>query len=151
MKPSRWEPLGSMWQQMQQLQHEMNRLFERWTGGAPGWSFGAAAEFPPVNVWEDAEAVHVSAELPGLDLKDLEIYVTNDNQLTLKGERKQTVPPQAVFHRQERSFGGFARVLPLPAAVNSDNVEARLENGVLRLRLAKHESVRPRKIVVKGD
>jgi HSP20 family protein len=151
MSSSRWEPLGNMFQQMQQLQNEMNRLFERWTGGHPAWHFGAAPEFPPVNIWEDAETVHVSAELPGLDLKDLEIYVTGGNQLTIKGERKRTMPEKAVFHRQERNFGAFTRVLTLPFAVNSENVEARLEHGVLLVKLAKHESVKPRKIFVKGE
>lgn len=150
MKIARWEPFGNVFPQMNQLQHEVNRLFDRWAGGHPAWQFGAVPEFPPLNVWEDAEAVYVQAELPGLDLKDLEMYVVG-NQLTLKGERKAQKPEKGVFHRQERTFGSFARVLTLPFAVNSEKVEARLENGVLQVKLAKHESVKPRKIPVKGE
>jgi HSP20 family protein len=110
-----------------------------------------SAAFPAVNVWEDAEAVNVDAELPGLDLKDLEIYVTGGNQLTIKGERKRVPPDKAVYHRQERGFGTFIRVLTLPFEVDSSKVDARLENGILTIKLAKHEAAKPRKIVVKAQ
>jgi HSP20 family protein len=132
---------------MQQLQTEMNRLFDRWGDGGQR---GPAAEFPAVNVWENADNVYVEAELPGLEAKDLEIHVTGGNQLTLKGERKQQTPPQGVVHRQERGFGAFTRVLTLPFPVNAEKVDAKFENGVLCLTLAKHEAARPRKIVVKA-
>jgi HSP20 family protein len=150
MKTVRWEPLGNMLSQMNLLQREMNRLFDRWTDAPERWQFGTP-QYPLVNVWEDAEAVYVQAELPGLDLKDLEIYVTGGSQLTLKGERKRQVGEKAIFHRQERSIGNFVRVLTLPFTVNSDKVEARLENGILQVKLAKHESAKPRKIVVKSE
>src|SRR5262249_4877843 len=63
-----------------------------------------------------------------------------------KGERKQPVPEKGVWHRQERNYGSFARTFTLPYPVDADKVDARLENGVLLIRLAKHESARPRKI-----
>jgi len=88
MRPTRWQPSSPIWNQMQQLQTEMNRLFDRWGDGGR-WR-GFATSYPAVNVWEDAENVFVEAELPGLDPKDLEIHVTGGNQLTLKGERKQS-------------------------------------------------------------
>jgi HSP20 family protein len=84
-------------------------------------------------------------------LKDLEIYVTGGNQLIVKGERKPCLPEKGVWHRQERAFGAFHRSLTLPFAVDADKVEARLENGVLRLQLTKHESAKPRKIPVKAE
>ena len=71
------------------------------------------------------------------------------NQLTIKGDRKSAVPEKGVRHRQERGFGNFVRVLALPFAVDADKVEARFENGVLQIKLAKHESAKPRKIHVK--
>jgi HSP20 family protein len=144
MTSSRWQMFNPVWNQMQQFQNEMNRLFDRWNGGAP-------ASFPAVNVWEDGDHVRVEAELPGLDLRDLEIYVTGGNQLTIKGERKQNVSGKGVWHRQERGFGTFSRTLTLPFPVDPDKVDARLENGVLRIDLAKHESARPRKIQVKAE
>src|SRR5438309_1236573 len=138
MRPSRWSSFHPLWGQMQQFQSEMNRLFDRWNGGA-GYEAGALA-FPPLNVWEEGDQVCVEAELPGLDLKDLEIYVTGGNQLTLKGERKPAVPEKGVLHRQERAFGSFTRSLTLPYPVDADKVDARLEHGVLLLKLTKHES-----------
>lgn len=150
MRVARWEPFGPLWTNVHQLQTEMNRLFDRWSGdGGRPWS--AATAFPAVNVWEDAEAAYVEAELPGLDLKDLEIYVTGGNQLTIKGERKRQELEKAVWHRQERGTGNFVRVLTLPFPVDRDKVDARFEHGVLRVRLAKHASAAPRKIQVKAQ
>ena len=147
MNLSRWQTFSPLWNHLQQFQSEMNRLFDRWSdGGRPG-----LAAFPPVNVWEDAEHAHVEAELPGLDLKDLEIYVSGGNQLTLKGERKPNVPEKGVWHRQERGFGQFVRTVTLPFPVDPEKVEGHFEHGVLLIKLAKHESAKPRKIVVKGE
>jgi HSP20 family protein len=147
MTLSRWRPFDSPWNQLQQLQHEMNRLFDRWGDG----SDRGVAVFPPVNVWEEGEEVFVEAELPGVNREDLEIYVTGGNQLTLKGQRKPTAPEKSVRHRQERGFGSFVRVLTLPFPVDPGKVDAHLENGVLLVKLAKHESAKPRKIKVKAE
>jgi HSP20 family protein len=149
MRFSQGRPYGSVWGELQQLQNEMNRLFDRW-GGETGQPVPAVA-YPPINVWEDRDALYVEAELPGLDLKDLEIYVTGGNQLSLKGERKPAQPGEGVWHRQERGHGSFVRVLTLPVEVNRDKVEARFESGVLVVKLAKHEAAKPRKITVKAE
>ena len=77
--------------------------------------------------------------------------MTGNNQLTLKGERKVSMPEKSVRHRQERGFGKFVKTLTLPFAVDPDKVDARFENGVLQIKLAKHESAKARKIVVKGE
>jgi HSP20 family protein len=148
MTSSRWQSFTPVWNQLQQFQDEMNRLFDRW-GNSRG--LAGPARFPALNVWEDGEEVYVEAELPGLNLKDLEIYVSGGNQLTIKGERKPNLPDKGVWHRQERAFGAFTRSLTLPFAVDADKVDARLENGVLRIHLTKHESARPRKIAVKAE
>jgi HSP20 family protein len=137
-----------VWNQLQQVQDEMNRLFDRWGGGNV---FGGPSGFPALNVWEDGNELYVEAELPGLDLKDVEIYVSGGNRLTLKGERKARPPEKGVWHRQERVFGSFNRSLTLPFPVDADKVDARLENGVLHVQLTKHESARPRKIPVKAE
>ena len=145
MRSSRWQSFTPMWDQLQQFQNEMNRLFDRWSGD------GGVMAFPAVNVWEEADQVFVEAELPGLALPDLEIYVTGGNQLTLKGERKPLTPEKGVWHRQERAYGHFTRSLTMPFPVDADKVDARLENGVLLVRLAKHESARARKVPVKAE
>jgi HSP20 family protein len=149
MRQTRWQPFSPFWNQVQQLQTEMNRLFDRW--GDNGGPRGFATTYPPVNVWENADSVFVEAELPGMDPKDLEIHVTGGNQLTLKGERKPNVPEKGVVHRQERGFGTFVRVVTLPFQVNAEKVDAHFENGVLRIQLAKHEAAKPRKISVKSE
>ncbi len=150
MRLSRW-PEHTAWDQLQQLQSEMNRLFDRWGGADGGYRQASAAAYPAVNVWEDGDHVYVEAELPGIDRKDLEIYVTGGSQLTIKGERKKEVPEKGVWHRQERGAGTFVRVVNLPFAVDRDKVDARLENGVLTVKLAKHENAKPRKINVKAE
>lgn len=148
MAHSRWQTFSPWWNSMGQLQLEMNRLFDRVGNG--GTNRGATAVFPVVNIWDDGDQVFVEAELPGIDPSDLEIHVTGGDQLTLKGERKQHLPESTLLHRQERGFGSFARVLTLPFQVNSEKVEAGFENGVLTIKLAKHEAAKPRKIVVKS-
>src|SRR5262249_56715552 len=79
-------------------QPEKTRLFARGGGGAAV----PAPSFPPVNVWEEDDKVVLEAELPGLQLKDLEIFVTGGNQLTLKGERRPEGPEKGIRHRQDR-------------------------------------------------
>ncbi len=149
MRASRWQSFQPLWNPLQQFQSEMNRLFDRWSG--PENPLAGYATFPAVNVWEEGDQLLVEAELPGLDIKGLEIYVTGGNQLTLKGERQAHVPEKGVWHRQERTFGRFSRSLTLPYPVDPEKVDARLENGVLLVKLAKHESARPRKISVKAE
>ena len=136
----------AVWGQLHDLQHEMNRLFDRW--GDRGRQF--LGLFPAINLWEADDALFVEAELPGMELKDLEIFVTGRNQLTLKGTRQAPVVEKGVQHRQERGFGTFTRTVTLPVPVDEANVEARLEHGVLKIRLPKHEGARPRKIEIKS-
>ena len=150
-RQTRWQTLDPLWNQLQGFQSDMNRLFDRWNGDGGHSSLFGFGGYPPMNVWEEGDEVFVEAELPGQDLKDLEIYVTAGNQLTIKGERKACSADKGVWHRQERTFGHFTRTLTLPFPVNADKVEARLENGVLKVKLAKHESARPRKIEVKAQ
>jgi HSP20 family protein len=148
MRTARGVLFHPLWNQLQQFQGEMNRLFETWSGNDGG---AAPAVFPAVNMWEEDDQVLVEAELPGQDLAALEIYVTGGNQLTIKGDRKVNSSEKGMWHRHERNHGAFSRTVALPFLVNADKVEARLENGVLVIKLAKHESARPRKILVKAQ
>jgi HSP20 family protein len=141
---SRWT-MNPVWRSLNEMQHEMNRVFDR-LGQQP---FGVG-EFPALNLWEEENALYLEAELPGLELSDLEIFVTGRNQLTIKGERKAPNFEKGVTHRQERGFGKFTRSLTLPFAVDEEKVEARFEQGVLKVRLPKHEAAMPRKIEIKA-
>jgi len=149
MYGTRWNVFGQpWWSQFNQLQSEVNRLLDYWGDGQRRGP--EAAGYPPVNVWENDDSLEVEVELPGLRMEDLEIYVTGNNQLSLKGQRQPSAADKSVQHRQERTFGSFTRVLELPVAVDANKVEARLENGILKVTLGKQEQAKPRKIVVKG-
>lgn len=147
MRSTRWQPFSDLWSEMNRLQDEMNRVF-----GRRGNGYGVrAAGFPALDLWQDGENLYVEAELPGMDLNDLEIYVTGGNQLTIKGERKAPTVEGGTWHRQERGYGSFSRLLELPQDVDEENVEAELRNGVLTITLPKREEAKPRKIAVKSD
>lgn len=144
---TRWQPFSDMRSEMSRLHNEMNRLFERWGNGGPRLFTRNA--YPPLNLWEDDNHLFVEAELPGFEMSDLEIYVTGENQLSLKGERKQPELQGGAWHRQERGYGSFNRLVELPTGVDSDKVSAEFKNGVLTVTLPKREEVKPRRIEVK--
>jgi HSP20 family protein len=139
---NRRHPLGTLWREINQVQDE----FAKWFGQATASPAG-----PVMIVWEDENAVFAEIDLPGIDPAKLDVTVTEGNQLTVQGERVSPTIPGVSWIRQERRFGKFARVVELPTLVNAENVEAKYENGVLRLTLPKHEAAKPRKIVVKGE
>jgi HSP20 family protein len=150
---TRWEPFSELRHEMRQMrrfQRAMDRLFGRW-GIDLTERPALAVSYPPVNRWEDDDFVYAEAELPGLKLPDLEITVTANNQLTVKGKRESAAPEKVEWHRQERGFGSFERTIGLPVSVDGNKVEARLENGVLTIKMAKTPEAKPRKIPVKAE
>jgi HSP20 family protein len=135
----------SMWDEMDRLQREMNRVFETFDR-----TYTPAAGFPAMNVWMNEDGAVVTAELPGVNVKDLEINVVGET-LTLSGERQPAnLPKDAVYHRQERGQGKFTRTIDLPFNVDSGKVQATLEKGILRILLPRAEQDKPRKIMVKA-
>lgn len=146
---TRWQPWGDVWTEMNRLHNEMNRLLDRWGTNGPG-TF-ARSVYPLLNLWEDESHLYVEAELPGLEADDVEMYVTGENQLSLKGERKQPERKGGTWHRQERGFAPFSRLIELPCPVNSDQVSAEFKHGVLTIKLPKSEAARPRRIEVKAN
>ena len=77
------------------------------------------------------------------------MYVTGENQLSIKGTRQQPELKKGAWHRQERGYGSFSRLMELPGAVDSDQVSAEFKNGVLTITLPKKEAAKPRRIEVK--
>ena len=149
MLATRWSPWNDMQSELGRLRQEMNGLFNRY-GRSNGTTF-APRSYPALNVWEDDDHLYVEAELPGMELDDLEIYVNGGNQLSIKGERKVPSDEQGTWHRRERGYGTFARVIELPHHVETDNVQANFKLGVLTIALPKQEARKPRKITVKGE
>lgn len=148
MLGTRWQPWLEMQSEMTRLRDEMDRVFGRWTHRrAPFLGQGA---FPLLNVWEDDHHYFVEAELPGMQMEDLEIFV-NGSQLTIKGERKEPVGETGTWHRRERVYGKFTRIFELPHVVDADQVSAELKQGVLTVSLPKQPESRPRKIEVRAN
>jgi HSP20 family protein len=131
---------------LMQLQGQMNRLFESFSEDLPTARPYATA-YPALNTWEDGDNAYVEAELPGMSMDDLEIYVAG-SELRIAGERKIAEPQGASWHRRERTQGRFTRTLTLPWEIDADKVEATLKDGVLTIKLPKCESCKPRKVKV---
>jgi len=146
MTRARRNPFGFLFNEVDAVKDEFARLFGRMNPFATA----EAPSVPLLNVWEDDHGLYVEADLPDVDPAKLEVTVTEGNQLTIQGERRVPEFKGAVWVRQERPTGKFVRVVGLPALVDADKVEAKYEDGVLRLTLPKHEAAKPRKIEVKA-
>jgi len=104
---------------------------------------------PAIDLVENDDAFVVTCDLPGVELKDLEVSIAN-NVLTIKGEKKDTREVKdAKVYRQESWFGSFQRTLSLPNTVDPDKIEAVMKDGVLKVTLPKKEEVKPKQIAVK--
>ena len=134
---ARWEPF-----------RELARVFDDpYFRSATG--DGSCRWCPAVDVSENEKELVVSADLPGIDPKEVEITV-QENILTLSGERKaESETKDESYHRVERSYGSFTRSFVLPSIVDETKVSAEYKDGVLRVRLPKREEAKPRKIDVK--
>lgn len=106
--------------------------------------------FPKLDVHEDDKAVHVKAEIPGLDEKDLNVTL-KENTLTISGEKKEEKKEEVKnrnYYYCERSFGSFSRTIVLPEGIKADEVKANYRNGILDIELPKGEKARPKKVNV---
>jgi len=147
MLGTRWQPVADVQAEVNRLRDEMDRLFGRWTGRRFPL---APTTYPMMNVWEDDENLFVEAELPGMELGDLEIYAQADH-LAVKGERKEPAYDKITWHRRERGYGKFARVLELPVPVDENQVQAAFKGGVLTVTLPKRPEAKPRRIEVRAE
>ena len=153
----------------QAFRREMDRMFDRffggfgppssrrmfemepfWRGGEEGFNFGA----PAIDFTEDESAYHLTAELPGLSEKDINLSLSDD-MLTISGEKreeKQEAEKEKNYHYTERRFGSFRRVIQLPTHIDRDKIEANFRNGVLNVTLPKSQDAkqRQRKIEIKA-
>jgi len=139
------------WEQPRPLtfQDQINRLFEDnfFTRDRPAHA-DLATWAPPVDIYETENELVVTADLPGLQEKDIDVRVEN-NQLTIRGERKMDKDViQDKYLRVERVYGSFMRSFSLPNTVSSESVRADYGNGVLTLRMAKREESKPKQIKI---
>ena len=140
------------------FQREMNQLVDHFFSGfnLSSWApfeRGVARTFTPrVDVAETDREIKVSAELPGMEEKDIDVSLTRDT-LTIKGEKMEEKEEKGKdYYRMERSFGSFTRSIPLPVEVDTDKVEATFKKGVLTVTLPKKPEAQgtTRKIDIKA-
>jgi HSP20 family protein len=119
------------------LQREMNRMFDdAWRGfGVPMLTGGSTSNWPSLGFSENETGYTVTAEVPGLEEKDIDLSVVND-VLTLKGEKKTTTEDPSK-HFSEHFYGSFQRRISLPNDIDRDRVSASFKNGVLTVTLPK--------------
>jgi HSP20 family protein len=134
-----WTPLGQMVRRrmVNQAMQEANMNVEQTT----------TVVFP-VDVKAEQDAYEITALLPGVNSEDLDIQVENET-VSIRGELKLDRPEDQSFLLRERPSGKFSRVLNLPTTLDPEHAEARVENGILTLRVPKAETARPRIIKVK--
>ena len=127
--------------EMERVYRQVGRLLEQNDSGRM---------MPAVNVWCDENQAVVVAAMPGVDPKAIAVTVTDD-VLTVEGERKAGQPAEGeTVVRSERTFGRFARSIRLPFEIENGKIQARCENGLLRVTLPRREATKPRKIAVEA-
>lgn len=136
------------------LQREIDRLFDDFSRGFPSLpSFpagGANLVMPSMDVIETDKEIEITAELPGLEEKDVQINIA-DNLLTIRGEKKAEKEQKDKNYRLvERSYGSFERTLELPDGVNADSIKASISKGVLKVTVPKPMPAQARKVEVKS-
>lgn len=141
---TRWDPF----RELSTLQDRMNRLFNDQFGSITRDESLTGAFVPPVDVYEDENSIQVRMEVPGINEKDIDVRLENQ-VLTIRGERSfSKEEKEENFHRIERRYGSFTRSFTLPATVNSEDVSADYDKGVLKIRMAKRAEAKPKQIKV---
>ena len=142
---TRWEPF----REFATLQDRINRAFrESYSGADRDKSLATSGLAPAVDVYEDEHKVTLKIEVPGIDEKDIDVRVEN-NTLTVHGERKiEKEEKEENYRRVERQYGSFTRTFTLPQTVDTENVSATYEKGVLKISLPKKAEAKPKQIKV---
>jgi HSP20 family protein len=164
-KPTAMPAAMEAFRPFESLRREIDRIFEDFTVNPfrlplrrpafdlePFWQPESWVAAPPIDLVEHDNAFEVSAELPGLDEKNIEVKLVN-GVLTIKGQKEEEkVEKKEDFHLRERRFGSFARSIRVPDTVDSEKIEASFKKGVLTVTLPKTPEARKpvKKIEVKG-
>lgn len=131
------------------LQNEIDRLFEDFGRGF-SWDRSRNELVPNTDVTETDKEIEITAELPGLQEKDVQVNFA-DNILTIKGEKKSEKEEKDKNYRLvERSYGYFSRSIQLPAGTNADAIKASISNGVLKVTVPKPAPAQVKKVEVKN-
>jgi len=142
---SRWDPFRDMWNMRRMMDQVFDSAFDRQLADWQPEVWGLA-----LDVTENEDGYVVKASIPGIKPDDLEITYSDDT-LTIKGEIKEDKNVEEErYHLRERRYGKFTRSIALPARVNSDQIQAHYDAGVLTLNLPKSEEVKPKRIAIQS-
>lgn len=147
LAPWRGSPLGRTFSDpFLSFRQEMDRLFEDFFAPTTTRaSSGNGDLLPSIELKESDKGYTVSAELPGLEMKDVNVDL-NDNVLSITGEKRaEQQNDEGGMHYSERSFGRFERRIPLPQEIDADKTEAKFKNGVLTIDLPKNPKAQDKK------
>lgn len=149
MTITRFSPFRTPLSDVALLQNRLNSIFNEFPRMAGDTETLTGGNFvPPVDIYEDAHKVVLKLEVPGVKQEDLDVRVENQ-MLTVKGERKfEKEEKEENFHRIERSYGTFVRSFTLPQTVNTENVQASYDNGVLAITLNKKAEAKPKQVKI---
>lgn len=140
----RWDPI----RELDSLQGDMNRLFDRFFEGRPANGSVGRRWIPAMDLVESEDSLVLRADLPGMTEDDVDIEI-KDGVLTVSGERKAEHEEKGEgFHRVERAFGSFSRSLSLPEGVDPSKVDANFAEGVLEVRVPKPEETKPTRVQI---
>ena len=148
MTLTHWEPFREF-STMQDRINRMNRLFrESYSPEGPEEALTTTSFAPPVDIYEDEHNITLKMEAPGIDEKDIDVRVEG-NTLTVHGERKlEKDEKEENYRRIERQYGSFTRSFTLPSSVDSGQVSAHFDKGVLKISLAKKVEAKPKQIKI---
>ena len=139
------------WNPYTELERTVNGLFDGPFGLRPIWDDrnGESVVWqPPVNVYEDKDHLTIEAQLPGIDLNDVDLSV-KEQTLQLRGERKaESERAKDGYHLREAHYGTFSRSFSLPSTVKPDEAKASYEKGVLKIEIPKQEKAKLRTIEI---
>jgi len=125
----------------------MDRVFDDFFSLKPTTLF-ESEWLPTLDVEENDKAVHVKAEMPGINEKDLNVTLEN-NVLTISGEKKEEKEDNKKnYVLSERRFGSFSRSVTLPDGIKSEKIKAGFKNGILNIEIPKEETAKPKKISI---
>ena len=147
-----WRPLlTEPFRELERMRREMDRWFDFFPELPVRRAVDVVEWFPEFDLSETDNELILRAEMPGIDPKDVDISLVN-NTLRIKGEKKQEMEEKDEnYHFMGRSYGTFARSIPLPTYVKSDNIQATYKDGVLKIVLPKSEEAKPKQIQVKVE
>jgi HSP20 family protein len=145
---TRWDPF----QELSTMPDRLNRMYramrQPYGPEGPEEALTTTSFAPPVDIYEDEHTITLKMEVPGIDEKDIDVQIEN-NTLVVHGERKmEKEEKEENFRRVERQYGSFTRSFTIPVSVDTAQVNAHYDKGVLKINLAKKAEAKPKQIKV---